>query len=40
MGIHAIGRPGDELTLLRLARDLEREFAWHERRAPGWTIAD
>jgi amidase len=39
MGVHVIGRPGDELTLLRLARDLEREFEWN-RRAPAWALGD
>jgi amidase len=39
MGVHVIGRPGDELTLLRLARDLEREFEWN-RRAPAWALGE
>ena len=31
-GVQAIGRPGDELGLLVLARELERELAWDQRR--------
>lgn len=40
MAVHAIGRPGDEVTLLRFARELEREFAWARRKAPGWSLGD
>lgn len=34
-GVQAIGRPGDELGLLVLARQLERELEWDRRRPPG-----
>ena len=30
-GVQAIGRPGDETTLLRFAAQLERELDWHRR---------
>ncbi|KAB1655054.1 amidase [Pseudoclavibacter chungangensis] len=36
VGVQAIGRPGDEIGLLRLAAILERELEWQNRRAPGW----
>lgn len=35
-GVQAIGRPGEELTLLSLARQLEVELEWERRTAPGW----
>ena len=31
VGVQAIGRPGDELTLLQLSLVLEREYGWAER---------
>ena len=31
MGVQAIGRPGDEVTLLRFAAQLESELCWQER---------
>lgn len=34
MSIQAIGRPGDEVTLLRLGRALERELLWQDRVPP------
>lgn len=36
IGVQAIGRPGDEATLLRLSDQLERELDWSSRRPPGW----
>jgi amidase len=34
LGIQAVGRPGDEETLLSLAAQFERNSGWLERRAP------
>jgi len=34
VGVQAIGRVGDELGLLVLARELERELYWEQRRPP------
>ncbi len=34
LGIQAVGRPGDEETLFRLAAQMERLAGWRERRAP------
>lgn len=34
VGVQAIGRVGDELGLLALARELERELHWEQRRPP------
>lgn len=34
VAIQAIGRPGDEVTLLQLGAQLQREYCWHERRPP------
>lgn len=39
-GVQAIGRPGDELGLLVLARELERELEWSSRLAPGAALGD
>ncbi|PPF76104.1 amidase [Pseudoclavibacter sp. Z016] len=35
-GVQAIGRPGDEATLLRLSLQLEREIDWPSRYPPAW----
>lgn len=34
IGVQAIGRPGDEMTLLRLGRQLQEESGWVQRKAP------
>ena len=34
MGVQAIGRPGDEVTLLRFAAQLEAELCWQDRVPP------
>lgn len=34
ISVQAIGRPGDEATLLRLGRQLEAELHWEERKPP------
>lgn len=34
LGAQVVGRPGDELTLLRLAAQLEGSLAWADRRPP------
>lgn len=34
LGVQAVGRPGDEETLLALAGQMERQSGWLERRAP------
>ena len=34
VGVQAIGRPGDEVTLLRFAAQLEAELCWQERVPP------
>lgn len=36
IGVQAIGRPGDELTLLQLSNELEREVGWPQRYPPTW----
>lgn len=38
IGVQLIGRAGDELTLLRLGQQLEREFAWRKRACPLETV--
>jgi amidase len=35
-GVQLIGRPGGEATLLAIARQLERRFAWQRRHPPLW----
>ncbi|MFD2674087.1 amidase [Gulosibacter bifidus] len=40
MGVQGIGRPGDELTLLQFANELEQHFDWVQRTAPGWHLGD
>jgi len=34
LGIQAVGRPGDEETLLSLAAQMEKQSGWLDRRAP------
>jgi aspartyl-tRNA(Asn)/glutamyl-tRNA(Gln) amidotransferase subunit A len=34
MGLHIIGRPFDEATVLRVADAYQRVTDWHTRRAP------
>ncbi|GAB3292201.1 amidase [Pseudoclavibacter terrae] len=36
VGVQAIGRPGDDATLLRLSMELERELDWPRRYPPTW----
>ncbi|WP_371029545.1 amidase [Pseudoclavibacter sp. JSM 162008] len=36
VGVQAIGRPGDDVTLLRLSNELERELDWPRRHPPTW----
>lgn len=38
VGVQAIGRPGDEATLLMFAQQLEAELHWDKREAPGWQL--
>ena len=38
IGVQLIGRAGDELTLLCLGQQLEREFAWRKRACPLETV--
>lgn len=39
VSVQAIGRPGEEELLLRLGLELQRQFGWAVRRAPGWRDA-
>jgi amidase len=34
LGVQLVGRPGDEVTILSLAAQLEAEQPWRERRPP------
>ncbi|PPF47089.1 amidase [Pseudoclavibacter sp. AY1F1] len=36
VGVQAIGRPGDEATLLQLSNELEREINWSHQYPPTW----
>jgi amidase len=36
MGVQLIGRPGGEMTLLRIAAQLEQRLHWQERHPAGW----
>lgn len=36
VGVQAIGRPGDDLTLLQLSNQLEGEIDWSQRYPPTW----
>lgn len=36
VGVQAIARPGDEVTLLRLSKQLEGELGWANRYPPTW----
>lgn len=36
VGMHVVGRYGDEATLIRLASQLEKEAPWIDRRPPIW----
>ena len=36
IGVHLIGRAGDEATVIRLSAQLEEARPWAERRPPGY----
>lgn len=40
IGVQAIGRPGEEATLLLFAQQLEAELRWDKRVAPGQKLAE